>query len=69
IFDVMLGDATLFNRADNVEASWKVVQPVLDVWAAEKSTEFPNYAAGSRGPKAADDLIERDGRKWRDSIK
>ena len=69
IFDVMLGDATLFNRADNVESSWKVVQPILDVWEREKATDFPNYSAGSTGPKAADDLISRDGRAWRNSIK
>jgi glucose-6-phosphate 1-dehydrogenase len=69
IFDVMLGDATLFNRADNVEACWKVVQPVLDNWGKEKATDFPNYTAGSTGPKAADELIGRDGRKWRDIIK
>lgn len=65
IFDVMLGDATLFNRADNVEASWRVVQPILDVWSSEKATDFPNYAAGSTGPDAADELLAKDGRKWR----
>jgi glucose-6-phosphate 1-dehydrogenase len=64
----MLGDATLFNRADNVEACWKVVQPILDNWGKEKATDFPNYSAGSTGPKAADELIGRDGRKWRDII-
>ncbi len=69
IFDSMLGDATLFNRADNVEAGWKVVQPILDVWTADKATEFPNYKAGSTGPAAADELIRRDGREWRDCLK
>lgn len=69
IFDVMLGDATLFNRADNVEACWNVVQPVLEVWERDKATDFPNYNAGSTGPVAADELIERDGRQWRKIIK
>ena len=65
IYDVMIGDATLFQRADNIEAGWRVVQPVLDAWAAEKPTNFPNYAAGSEGPKEAAELLERDGRQWR----
>jgi glucose-6-phosphate 1-dehydrogenase len=65
IYDVMIGDATLFNRADMVEAAWSVVQPVLDAWGAEKA-DFPNYASGSDGPKAADELLSRDGdRQWR----
>jgi len=68
IFDAINGDATLFNRADNVEAGWKVVQPILDVWAAEKG-DFPNYKAGSTGPAAADELIKADGREWRDCLK
>ncbi len=65
IYDAMLGDATLFNRADNVEAGWRVVQPILDVWNNEIEKGFPNYAAGTMGPAAADDLIRRDGREWR----
>jgi glucose-6-phosphate 1-dehydrogenase len=66
IYDCMIGDATLFQRADMVEAGWRVVQPVLDGWAAEKPTGFPNYAVGSIGPKAADDLLAKDaGRCWR----
>jgi glucose-6-phosphate 1-dehydrogenase len=61
----MMGDPTLFMRADMVEQAWRVVQPVLDAWAAEKA-DFPNYASGSDGPKAADDLLARDGeRAWR----
>ena len=56
---------TLFQRADNIEAGWAVVQPLLDVWKALSPRDFPNYAAGSWGPKAADDLLERDGRSWR----
>jgi glucose-6-phosphate 1-dehydrogenase len=69
IYDSMLGDATLFNRADNVEAGWQVVQPILDVWSHEAEKSFPNYAAGSMGPAAADELIQRDGREWRKSGK
>jgi len=65
IYDVMIGDATLFQRADNIEEGWRVVQPVLDVWANEKPEKFPNYAAGSEGPQEADDLLTRDGRSWR----
>jgi glucose-6-phosphate 1-dehydrogenase len=66
IYDCMIGDATLFQRADMVEAAWRVVQPVLDGWAAEKPTDFPNYTVGSAGPKAADDLLAKDaGRRWR----
>ena len=65
LYDVMIGDATLFQRADNVEAGWRVVKPVLDVWSAEKPDDFPNYAAGSQGPAQSDDLLARDGRQWR----
>lgn len=64
LFDCMIGDATLFQRADMVEASWRVVTPVLDVWQAIPARSFPNYKAGTWGPKEADDLLERDGRKW-----
>ncbi|HET6726137.1 MAG TPA: glucose-6-phosphate dehydrogenase [Gammaproteobacteria bacterium] len=64
IYDCMIGDATLFQRADNIEAGWRVVQPVLDAWA--KSTVEPQrYPAGSAGPGEADMLLERDGRQWR----
>ncbi len=65
LFDCMIGDATLFQRADMVEASWKAVTPILDVWHAIPARDFPNYEAGSWGPKAADELLERDGRKWK----
>lgn len=69
IYDCMLGDATLFQRADMVEAAWGVVNPVLDVWSALPARNFPNYAAGTWGPKEADELLERDGRRWRKSEK
>ena len=65
IYDCMIGDATLFQRADMVEAGWCVITPVLDVWKALPPRGFPNYAAGSWGPKEADDLLARDGREWR----
>jgi len=65
LYDCMNGDATLFQRADNVEAGWRVVAPVLDVWQAIPPRSFPNYAAGTWGPEEADDLIAADGRAWR----
>jgi glucose-6-phosphate 1-dehydrogenase len=65
IYDCMIGDATLFQRADNVEAGWQAVQPILDAWAESPPMGFPNYAAGSNGPAAADELLARDGRAWR----
>ena len=65
IYDVMLGDQTLFNRADMVEETWRVVQPVLDAWAEEPARHFPNYASGSEGPHAAEALLRHDHRAWR----
>lgn len=65
LHDCMIGDQTLFQRADMVEAGWCVVSPLLDVWKALPPRYFPNYAAGTWGPKEADDLLERDGRHWR----
>lgn len=65
IYDVMIGDATLFQRADNIESGWQVVQPVLDYWASHKPENFPNYAAGGQGPAGADELLKREGREWR----
>jgi glucose-6-phosphate 1-dehydrogenase len=67
LYDCMIGDATLFQRADMVEAGWNIVDPVLDVWKALPAREFPNYPAGAWGPKEADDLLGRDGRHWRNS--
>ncbi|HEX8814678.1 MAG TPA: glucose-6-phosphate dehydrogenase [Terriglobales bacterium] len=66
LHDCMIGDATLFQRADMVEAGWSVVSPVLDVWKALPPRNFPNYSAGAWGPKEAEELLERDGRTWRD---
>ena len=65
IYDCMIGDATLFQRADNVEAGWQAVQPILDAWASNPPRDFPNYAAGGDGPAAAVELLARDGRAWR----
>jgi glucose-6-phosphate 1-dehydrogenase len=65
LHDCMVGDATLFQRADMVEAGWSVVNSMLDLWKALPPRNFPNYASGTWGPKEADDLLERDGRHWR----
>ena len=65
LYDCMIGDATLFQRADMIEAGWSVVQHALDVWKALPPRNFPNYPAGSWGPKEANDLLTRDGRQWR----
>jgi glucose-6-phosphate 1-dehydrogenase len=64
ILDAMLGDATLFTRIDEVEEQWKLVDAIIAAWARDRPA-FPNYAAGTWGPAAADELIERDGREWR----
>jgi glucose-6-phosphate 1-dehydrogenase len=65
LYDVMIGDPTLFMRADMVDHGWRIVQPVLDAWAADEA-DFPNYESGSDGPSTADDLLRRDGnRAWR----
>jgi glucose-6-phosphate 1-dehydrogenase len=65
ILDALLGDASLFTRADEVEAAWAVVTPIIGAWAEMPAPQLPNYAAGSWGPEAADELMERDGRRWR----
>jgi glucose-6-phosphate 1-dehydrogenase len=65
ILDSLLGDASLFTRADEVEAAWSVVTPIINAWADTPPPRFPNYAAGSWGPEAADELLDRDGRRWR----
>jgi glucose-6-phosphate 1-dehydrogenase len=64
LYDCMCGDQTLFQRADMTEASWKIVTPILDLWEALAPRNFPNYAAGTWGPKEAHDLLGRDGREW-----
>ena len=64
LWDVMVGDATLFMRTDQVEAAWQLLMPVLDVWAENTATDFPNYAAGSWGPESAERLVASDGHSW-----
>jgi glucose-6-phosphate 1-dehydrogenase len=65
LLDCMIGDPTLFQRADMVEAGWRVVEPLLDVWNALPPRDFPNYTAGTWGPKDADNMLDREGRHWR----
>ncbi len=62
--DAMRGDATLFDRADSVEGAWSLVDPILEAWQGS-APGFPNYTAGSWGPREAEELMERDGRNWR----
>ena len=66
LYDCMCGDATLFQRADMVETGWSVISPILDVWKALPPRNFPNYSAGTWGPKEADELLKRDGRNWQE---
>jgi glucose-6-phosphate 1-dehydrogenase len=65
ILDAMLGDPTLFARADEVNTAWRFVTPILQEWASAPPQDFPNYAAGTWGPTSAFELIEREGRSWR----
>jgi glucose-6-phosphate 1-dehydrogenase len=65
LLDAMLGDATLFAHRDGVEATWSLMTPILQAWAKDPVKDFPNYAAGTWGPPAADALLESEGRKWR----
>ncbi len=65
LYDCMIGDNILFQRADSVEAGWKAVQPFLDAWRKAGATGLENYQAGSEGPQAAEELLKRDGRSWR----
>jgi glucose-6-phosphate 1-dehydrogenase len=65
ILDALLGDQALFTREDEVEEAWRVVTPMLGAWAGGHAPSFPDYASGTWGPDAADDLLGRDGRAWR----
>jgi glucose-6-phosphate 1-dehydrogenase len=65
LLDAMLGDASLFTRADEVEEAWAIVTPIIDAWADLPAPSFPNYAAGTWGPSDADELLAREGRRWR----
>jgi glucose-6-phosphate 1-dehydrogenase len=65
LLDAMIGDGTLFAHREGVEATWSLLTPLLQQWAQKKPTDFPNYPAGTWGPKAGDELLGRDGRAWR----
>jgi glucose-6-phosphate 1-dehydrogenase len=65
ILDALQGDASLFTRADEVEEAWGIVDPIIEAWAADDAPAFPDYDAGSWGPPDADQLLVRDGRRWR----
>jgi glucose-6-phosphate 1-dehydrogenase len=65
ILDALQGDASLFTRADEVEEAWSIVDPFIDAWANAGPPEFPNYDAGTWGPDAADEMLAREGRRWR----
>ncbi len=64
LYDAMIGDATLFKSGQAIEEGWAFVKPIQEAWGAETPTDFPNYASGSWGPAASDDLLQRDGRQW-----
>lgn len=64
IFDCMMGDTTNFAHWDEVALSWRYIDSISKVWENEVATEFPNYAAGSNGPKASDELLAKDGNHW-----
>jgi len=65
ILDALLGDASLFTRADEVEEAWSIVDPIISAWAEQPAPSFPNYEAGTWGPEASEDLLAREGRRWR----
>jgi glucose-6-phosphate 1-dehydrogenase len=65
LLDAMLGDGTLFAHRDGVEATWSLLTPVQEAWASTKPKDFPNYASGTWGPTAADELLARAGHSWR----
>ncbi len=65
LYDAMIGDQMLFQRADSVEAGWAVVEPILDLWRSDKKVPLETYAAGSAGPESADLLLRKSGREWR----
>ena len=65
LLDAMQGDATLFTRDDEVEAQWRLITPIEEGWAAQAKSALPKYSAGSDGPAEADELVARDGNRWR----
>ena len=64
LLDIMEGDSTLFMRADQVEAAWKALMPIINAWDTNPSVNFPNYEAGMQGPEDAEALIAKDGHSW-----
>jgi glucose-6-phosphate 1-dehydrogenase len=66
LLDIMIGEATLFTRSDEVEAAWRVIDPLIKYWESNRPKRMPTYAAGSWGPREADELIEKDEMEWRD---
>jgi glucose-6-phosphate 1-dehydrogenase len=64
LLDIMKGDTTSFVRADLETAAWAIVAPILEVWDENQPIDFPNYRAGSWGPREADELLARDGMRW-----
>jgi glucose-6-phosphate 1-dehydrogenase len=68
LLDCLSGDQTLFNRVDEVEAAWSLMMPILRVWEAQLPLDFPNYNAGTWGPRAADELIAQEGFLWRTPV-
>jgi glucose-6-phosphate 1-dehydrogenase len=65
LLDVTHGDQTLFTRGDEVEHAWRVIMPILNAWEKREPADFPDYAAGTWGPEAADKFLEKEGRRWR----
>jgi glucose-6-phosphate 1-dehydrogenase len=66
LVDCMMGDATLFTRRDEVESAWAVVDPIVQAWESRPAPDFPNYAAGTWGPPAADALLAPSADRWRE---
>jgi glucose-6-phosphate 1-dehydrogenase len=66
LLDVMIGEMTLFTRSDEVEAAWKIIDPLLANWAEHPADPMPTYSAGSWGPQQAAELIAREGATWRE---
>ena len=64
LLDIMLGDATLFMRSDQVEAAWQLLMPIIEAWESSAPVDFPNYSAGTWGPETSESLIARDGKNW-----
>ncbi len=65
ILDALQGDASLFTRADEVEEAWSIIDPIIDLWASSPAPDFPDYDAGTWGPEESDEMLARDGRRWR----